>query len=212
MLVDDNGNKPKWWQWLLFGIGVALVVAAAVVLTVASAGAATGLIGAIAVGAAKGALIGAAVGSVVGVAGGAIYSAATGADMGNSILSGFLMGFGIGAVVGAIIGGAAGANGWYNAKALEFTQYGSKEVVLGRNPQYIEIAKNRGATYFHSSNWEATRALKGVGDKGMWKINKAFLKQQIKAGAHFVLSAPPSGYYYAKEVAYIIKHAIYMFL
>ena len=108
MLVDDNGNKPKWWQWLLFGIGAVLVVAAAVVLTVASAGAATGLIGAIAVGAAKGALIGAAVGSVVGVAGGAIYSATTGADMGESILSGFLIGFGIGAVVGAVIGGTVG--------------------------------------------------------------------------------------------------------
>ncbi len=107
MAVDPNGTA-KWWQWLLFGIGAALVVAAAVVLTVATGGAATGLLGAIAVGAAKGALIGAAVGSAVGIAGGAIYSAVTGADMGQSILSGFLMGFGIGAVIGAVIGGAVG--------------------------------------------------------------------------------------------------------
>ena len=107
MFTDPNGTA-KWWQWLLFGIGAALVVAAAVVLTVASGGTAAGLIGAVAVGAAKGALIGAAVGSAVGIAGGAIYSAVTGADMGQSILSGFLMGFGIGAIVGAVIGGVVG--------------------------------------------------------------------------------------------------------
>ena len=107
MYTDPNGTA-KWWQWLLFGIGAAVVVAAAVVLTVATGGAATGLIGAVAVGAAKGALIGAAVGSAVGVAGGAVYAGVTGADMGQSILSGFLMGFGIGAVAGAAIGGVAG--------------------------------------------------------------------------------------------------------
>lgn len=37
-------------------------------------------------------------------------------------------------------------------------------------------------------------------------------KQQIKAGAHFTLTSPSSGYYYAKEVAYVMKHAIYVFL
>ena len=108
MMVDVNGNKPKWWQWLLFGIGAALVVAATVVLTVATGGAATGLIGAVVVGAAKGALIVAAVGSAVGIAGGAIYSAVTGADMGDSILSGFMIGFGGGAIAGAVIGGIGG--------------------------------------------------------------------------------------------------------
>jgi len=106
--TDSDGNKPKWWQWLLFGIGAVLVVAAAVVLTVVSGGAATGLLAAVAVGAAKGALIGAAVGAAVGIAGGAIYSAVTGADLGESILSGFLMGFGIGAIAGAVIGGSVG--------------------------------------------------------------------------------------------------------
>lgn len=213
MMVDENGNKPKWWQWLLFGIGAALVVAAAVVLTVASGGAATGLIGAVVVGAAKGALIGAAVGTAVGIAGGAIYSSATGADMGQSILSGFLMGFGIGAIAGAVIGGIGGANGWYKAKALEFTNFGSKEVVLGRSPQYVEIAQQKGATYFHTSaeNWNLVKNMKGVGDKGMWRINKAFLKQQIKSGAIFNLTAPSGGYFYAKEFAYIIKHALFFF-
>ncbi len=129
MGVDPTGNKVKWWQWLLFGIGVALVVAAAVVLTVASGGAATGLIGAIAVGAAKGALIGAAVGSVVGIAGGAIYAGVTGADMGESILSGFLMGFGIGSVAGAVIGGFAGYISYTPSNITGFTNHGLNQVI-----------------------------------------------------------------------------------
>lgn len=110
-MLDFDGTKPKWWQWVLFGVGVALVIAAAVVLTVVSYGSAApavGLLGAIVIGAAKGALIGAAVGTVVGVAGGAIYAAATGADYGESILSGFLIGFGAGAIIGAVVGGISG--------------------------------------------------------------------------------------------------------
>lgn len=212
MYTDPNGTA-KWWQWFLFGVGAALVVAAAIVLTVASGGAAGGLIGAVAIGAAKGALIGAAVGSAVGIAGGAIYAGVTGADIGQSILSGFLMGFGIGAIAGAIIGGAAGANGWYNAKALEFTKNaGSGKVVLGRSMDgYTSIAKGKNATYFHSDLWESTRAMKGVGNRGMWKINKAFLKQQIKVGSKFYLASNPAigpEGYFIKEVAYLAKKGI----
>ena len=208
--VDPTGSDPQWWQWLLFGIGAVLVAASIIALPFTAGG--SGLISAIITGAAKGALIGAAVGSGIGIAGGAIYSGVTGSDMGESILSGFLMGFGIGAVVGAVIGGAAGAHGWYNTKALEFTNFGSNEVVLGRSPGYVDIAKSRGATYFHTTDeiWNATKAFKGVGNSGMWKINKAFLKQQIKSGATFVLTESPSGYFYAKEFAYITKHAIYI--
>ena len=135
--------------------------------------------------------------------------------MGDSILSGFLMGFGIGAVVGAVIGGFAGANGWYNAKALEFTNVGTKNVVLGRSPRYVEIAQSQNATYFHTTDeiWNATKAMKGVGNKGMWRINKAFLRQQIKAGANFILTEQSSGFFYAKEIAYVMKHTIrYIFL
>lgn len=51
----------------------------------------------------------------------------------------------------------------------------------------------------------------GVGDKGMWRINKAFLDQQVAAGRTFVLSNNPiveGGYYLAKEVAYLVSKGI----
>ena len=111
-MIDSTGTSPKWWQWALFGIGAALVIAAAVVLTVITYGAAAapaGMLGAMVLGAAKGALIGAAVGAAAGIAAGAIYAGVTGADMGDSILQGFLTGFGGGAIIGAVIGGAIGA-------------------------------------------------------------------------------------------------------
>ena len=211
----DTEEGIPWWGWLLFGIGAALVVAAATVLTLGAFGiAAGGLVGAVLHGAAVGTLIGAGAGAAIGVGAGAIYAWVTGSDMLTSILTGGMTGFGIGAVIGAVIGGTVGANSWYNAIAKQFTNIGSKEVVLGRSPGYVDIAKSRGATYFNTSDkiWNATKALKGVGNKGMWRINKAFLKQQIKAGAHFTLTNPSSGYFYAKEVAYVIKHGIYMFI
>ena len=46
----------------------------------------------------------------------------------------------------------------------------------------------------------------------MWRINKAFLKQQIKTGAHFLLANEPGGFFYAKEVAYVMKYGMYTFL
>lgn len=46
----------------------------------------------------------------------------------------------------------------------------------------------------------------------MWRINKAFLKQQIKARARFTLADPTSVYFYAKEVAYVMKYGVYAFL
>ena len=130
------------------------------------------------------------------------------------VLYGGLLGLGIGSLIGAILGGHIGANGWYSAKAIEFTNAGSNEVVLGRSPGYVNVAKNKGATYFNTKDaiWNATKSMKGVGKKGMWRINKAFLKQQIKAGAHFTLVNQVSGYYYAKEVAYVMKYGIYTFL
>lgn len=120
MMIDDEVNKPKWWQWLLFGIGAALVVAAAVVLTVTTGGAAVGLIGSIAVGAAKGALIGAAVGAV---AGGLIGGATSGWTL-DGMIGGALAGFGAGAIVGAIVGGILGFYSYQPTQITGFTKHG----------------------------------------------------------------------------------------
>ena len=125
--------------------------------------------------------------------------------------------FGFVAVVGAVVGGFLGANCWYNAKALEFTHNAiSGKVVLGRSADgYSVIAETKGATYFNTTDkiWDATRAMKGVGDKGMWRINKAFLKQQIKAGKQFYLASNPAvgqNGFFIKEVAYLIKKCIFL--
>ena len=51
----------------------------------------------------------------------------------------------------------------------------------------------------------------GVGKKGMWRINQAFLDQQIAAGKSFVLANNPitdGGYYFAKEVAYLAMKGV----
>lgn len=44
--------------------------------------------------------------------------------------------------------------------------------------------------------------MKFVGDKGMWKINKVFLKQQMKAGKQFLLSNDYIFGYLYQEVSF----------
>jgi hypothetical protein len=97
---DPSGHDPEWWQWALFGVGVALIAVAAGMAILGTAGvAAFGM----------GALIGSAVvGGIGAVVGGAIGYATGGAD---GILGGALAGFGIGAIVGFVVGGSIG---YYN--------------------------------------------------------------------------------------------------
>jgi len=218
--ADPSGHAPEWLQiagWIGLGVGILVCGVAIGILTV-GVGSAT-FLGAVAVGAAKGALIGATIGVGAGAIVGGAGALISGEEFGSSefwsdVLYGGMLGFGVGAVVGAVAGGFHGAKGWYNAKALEFTNVGSNEVVLGRSPGYVDVARSRGATYFHTTDdvWNATKSMRGVGSKGMWRINKAFLRQQINAGAHFTLVNPASGYFYAKEVAYVMKYGIYAFL
>ena len=217
---DVSGHAPQWLQiagWVGLGVGI-LVCGVAIGILTAGVGT-TAFLGAVAVGAAKGALIGAAIGVGAGAIVGGAGALISGEEFGSSefwsdVLYGGMLGFGVGAVVGAVAGGFYGANGWYNAKALEFTNVGSNEVVLGRSPDYVDIARSRGATYFNTTDdiWNATKNMPGVGSKGMWRINKAFLKQQIKSGSHFTLTAPRGGLHYAKEYDFIVKHAIHTFL
>ena len=205
--VDPTGN---WSIWATVGVvvGAAICIAAVTVLT-CGVGTAT-LVGAVAVGAAKGALIGAAAGTLVG---GGIGYAATGTIEGA--IEGAAIGFGVGAVVGAVAGAKAGAGSWYNSMAQEFTNAGSNEVVLGRSGTYEAVAKSRGSTYFHTTDarWTEVHDMFGVGDKGMWNINKAFLNQQFSAGSTFALANNPAtsgGYYFMKEVAYLTSKGISM--
>ena len=99
--------------------------------------------------------------------------------------------------------------------AQEFTNAGSNEVVLGRSGTYEAVAESRGSTYFHTTDarWTEVHDMFGVGDKGMWNINKAFLNQQISAGSTFALANNPAtsgGYYFMKEVAYLTSKGISM--
>ena len=95
MYYDPSGHEPKWWQWALFGVGVALVAVAAGMAIIGTGGvAAFGM----------GALIGSlSIGAVGAVAGGAIGYAVDGVD---GILGGALAGFGIGVIIGFAVGGS----------------------------------------------------------------------------------------------------------
>ena len=91
---------------------------------------------------AKGALVGAGIGSVVGAVGAGAWALIDDKSFGSNefwsyVLYGGLLGFGVGSLIGAILGGYIGANGWYSAKAIEFTNVGSNEVVLGRSPDML---------------------------------------------------------------------------
>lgn len=119
------------------------------------------------------------------------------------------MGFGTGSITGAITGGIQGYNGWFQARALEFTNYGTtNEVVLGRSADnYHLVAKSRNATYFHTTDvrWAQVQAMRGVGTKGMWKINQVFLNNQIALGRTFYLASQPVKYgFFGKEIAYLM--------
>ncbi len=190
MAVDPNGTA-KWWQWLLFGIGAALVVAAAVVLTVATFGVGTAafgatMLGSIALHASVGTLIGAGVGSVLGAAGGAIYSASTGADLGDSILSGFLIGFGVGAIAGAAIGGIHGA--------ATFTP----NSMIGNTVKLGQVAANQGGKITGYSAHGAMR----MAERGM---GRAMAKLTVKFGTSILQNSGKVAYLTQK--AFVVLNA-----
>jgi hypothetical protein len=68
------------------------------------------------------------------------------------------------------------------------------EVVLGRfvagsADSYDEVAKARGSTYFSMSDWTAVQGQ--LGEEKMWRINQAFLDQQIAQGKQFLFTQDP---------------------
>ena len=54
--------------------------------------------------------------------------------------------------------------------------------------------------------------MKGVGAKGIQRINKTFLKQLIKARMLLTIVESYSDYSDAKEEAYVMKYGVYAFL
>gem|GEM_PF-3168147 len=212
MFADPTGHAPKWLQiagWV--GLALGLVLCATAIVILAAGVSASTLLGAIAVGAAKGALIGGAIGAGMGAISGGISSAIAGNSISSGafwsdVAFGAMVGFGIGALTGAISGGLSAENSWYYSKALEFTNNGSEFVYLGKNPTYYQIGENMGGAYFHVSDavWNETAQMPLV---NMWKINKAFLKQQIALNHSFVFTSADFSGLYAKEVEFIAKHA-----
>lgn len=70
----------------------------------------------------------------------------------------------------------------------------STKLVLGKwsttGQSYQNVAAHLKATYFKLDNWrELEKTLSG---KELWKINEAFLRQQIKQGKQIILSHDPS--------------------
>ena len=114
MYVDPTGHAPKWWQWLIGSIGIALIGVAAGLAILGTGGVAAfglgALIGSVSVG-----VLGAGIGAGIGYAVGGM----------DGLWQGALIGFGIGAAVGFAIGGAIGASAYSSALGTNFGKMGT---------------------------------------------------------------------------------------
>ena len=143
--ADPSGNDPEWWQWLLVGVGAALVVSAVTILTcgVGTSIMVGTLAGAMLHGAAIGALIGAGAGVIAGgVIGGAVSDWSI-----EGIVDGIMIGFGGGAIAGAIIGATIGGihYGWQQSvlrKASSFSSYPNEATELHHIVEQCQIKKS----------------------------------------------------------------------
>ena len=196
--ADPSGHEPEWWQWALFGIGVALVAIAAGMAIFGTGGiAAFGM----------GALIGSAtVGTVGATVGGAIGYATGGTD---GILGGVLAGFGIGAIVGFAVGGIIGyANfGSFASQAkleTHFIKHGSE---FGQMyPTSAEYAK--GAKYVIRHGQKVKYMYKGKKTVGYIR----FLGNAGKANYAFVgLNGTKVATYGVRSVQELAKLGIALF-
>ncbi len=68
---------------------------------------------------------------------------------------------------------------------------------------YTKVAAHYRATYFKLDNWR--QITKNLDNDEIWKINEAFLDQQIRAGKQIILSHDPSKAtgFFLKEVSYL---------
>jgi len=100
---------------------------------------------------------------------------------------------------------AKGASNTYSNIAKHASKNAdSTEVVLGKFNQggvsYVDVAKERGATYFQLDDWNGV--VNQVGEKNIWNVNETFIRQQASANKTFILSHDPSKAtgYFAQEV------------
>jgi hypothetical protein len=83
----------------------------------------------------------------------------------------------------------------------------SSTVVLGKFAEggvsYVKVAAHFKASYFKVVDW--ANATRGLSQGEIWKINEAFLRQQIQAGKQVILSHNPATAtgFFAKEVGYL---------
>ena len=83
-------------------------------------------------------------------------------------------------------------------------------VVLGKynkdGVSYINVAKEKNATYFQLDNWAEIEEI--VGNDNMWYINERFLEQQLSQGKNFILSHNPAEAdgYFSSEVKFLVEH------
>ncbi|SCC34190.1 RHS repeat-associated core domain-containing protein, partial [Gilliamella intestini] len=85
----------------------------------------------------------------------------------------------------------------------------SNKIMLGKYNEngisYVEEAINEKATYFQLENWSEIAAK--LGEENMWKINEAFLEQQVALNKTILLSHNPytATGYFSQEVNFLIK-------
>jgi hypothetical protein len=88
-------------------------------------------------------------------------------------------------------------------------------VVLGKfsegGKSYVKVAAHLKASYFKVVDW--SNATRGLSEAEIWKINEAFLRQQIQAGKQILLSHNPATAtgFFAREVGYL-EHLGYRFV
>ena len=174
MMVDEDGNKPKWWQWLV----AALIVVAVTTAMVATAGLAAAAIGASAA-VTTGMCVGAGVATATAGAMNLFSQASQGVDEINlgSLLTDML----ISGTVGMIVGGISGGLGAFSATGLKGTQLlvhmavqGTANALLSAGIYFAQSA----ITGEHITLWGTGVAIIGGFVSGLcynWPATKSFI-------------------------------------
>ncbi|OCG78433.1 hypothetical protein A9G42_03195 [Gilliamella sp. Nev6-6] len=98
----------------------------------------------------------------------------------------------------------------YSDLAIQATKNGQfDKIMLGKYNEkgisYVKEAKKTQSTYFELDNWSEIAVT--LGEENMWKINEAFLEQQVALNKTVLLSHNPytATGYFSQEVNFLIK-------